>query len=201
MRFTWDRAAGMSSIALQSDGAPSHVLPTVRIAAPAAPFDDALRTALVVLLTDAIDDNASVGFLAPLSGDDASAYWASIEQSVAAGRCTLLIAADDDDAIVGTAQLDTATMPNQPHRATVSKLLVHTDARRRGIALALMAELEAAAAAQGRWLLTLDTATDGAARLYERMGWTRAGTIPDYALNADGSLTDTAYYWKRLPRS
>jgi ribosomal protein S18 acetylase RimI-like enzyme len=175
---------------------------TVRISAPAAPFDDALRAALVVLLTDSIEDNASVGFLAPLSAEEASGYWAAIERAVGANRCTLLIATDPaDGAIVGTVQLDTGTMPNQPHRATVSKLLVHTGARRRGIALALMAELERAAAEQGRWLLTLDTATDGAALLYERMGWSRAGVIPDYALNADATLTDTAYYWKRLPRA
>jgi ribosomal protein S18 acetylase RimI-like enzyme len=101
--------------------------------------------------------------------------------------------------VAGTVQLDVNTMPNQPHRGTVSKLLVHTAQRRRGVGEALMAALEGAALDAGRWLLTLDTATPAAERLYERMGWTRAGVIPDYALNPDGSLTQTAYYWRRLP--
>jgi hypothetical protein len=30
------------------------------------------------------------------------------------------------------------------------------------------------------------------------MGWRASGTIPGYALNPDGSLTDTTFYWKRL---
>jgi hypothetical protein len=30
------------------------------------------------------------------------------------------------------------------------------------------------------------------------MGWSRAGVIPYYALNPDGTLTDTAFYWKEL---
>jgi ribosomal protein S18 acetylase RimI-like enzyme len=101
-------------------------------------------------------------------------------------------------AVAGTVQLDVDTLPNQPHRATVSKLLVHSSARRRGIGRALMEALERAAAHAGRWLLTLDTATADAERLYERLGWTRAGVIPDYAMNPDGTLAATAYYWKAL---
>ena len=39
---------------------------------------------------------------------------------------------------------------------------------------------------------------EACARLYERMGWTEAGVIPNDALNPDGSLTSTAFYWKVL---
>ena len=99
---------------------------------------------------------------------------------------------------MGTVQLDVDTLPDQPHRATVSKLLVHTRARRRGLGEALMVEAERVALAAGRRLLTLDTATGEAARLYERMGWSSAGEIPDYAMNPDRSLTATTFYWKRL---
>jgi ribosomal protein S18 acetylase RimI-like enzyme len=51
----------------------------------------------------------------------------------------------------------------------------------------------------GRSLLVLDTATeDGAAGLYERLGFTLAGEIPGYALKPHGGLTGTLIYWKRL---
>ena len=41
---------------------------------------------------------------------------------------------------------------------------------------------EPGACERGRTLLNLDTATDGgASELYESLGWTRAGVIPDYA--------------------
>jgi ribosomal protein S18 acetylase RimI-like enzyme len=161
---------------------------------------EAVRPALCELLVDAVENGASVGFLAPLDPADADAYWRRVEAAVVEGRVMLLAAALADDSVVGTVQLDVDTLPNQPHRATVSKLLVHSAARRRGVGAALMAELERVAIEAGRWLLTLDTATVDAARLYRRFGWQLAGAIPDYALNPDGTLTATSFYWKTLAR-
>ena len=161
---------------------------------------DALRPRLCEILVDSVEHGASVGFLAPLDLSVADAYWRRIGQAVAEGRCVLLVAALDDGAVAGTVQLDIDTLPNQPHRATVSKLLVHPDSRRQGVGEALMAGLERVALDLGRWLLTLDTATADAVRLYERMGWSLAGAIPDYALNPDETLTDTSFYWKKLRR-
>jgi len=157
-----------------------------------------IRPALCEILVDCVRDGASVGFLDPLAVADADGYWRRIERAAAEGRCVLFAAALDGVDVTGTVQLDVDTLPNQPHRATVSKLLVHTSSRRQGMGEALMAELERVALDRGRWLLTLDTATGAAARLYERMGWSPAGTIPGYALNPDGTLTDTTFYWKQL---
>ena len=71
--------------------------------------------------------------------------------------------------------------------------------RGQGVATALARAAEAEAVARGRSLLVLDTATDGgAAALYERLGFTRAGEIPDYALKPHGGLTGTLIYWKRV---
>jgi ribosomal protein S18 acetylase RimI-like enzyme len=159
---------------------------------------EALRPRLCELLIDSVRHGASVGFLDPLAPADADAFWRRVERAVVDGRCVLLVAARADGAVMGTVQLDVDTLPNQPHRGSVSKLLVHSTARRRGIGETLMVALERAAADAGRWLLTLDTATAQADRLYRRLGWTPAGEIPDYALNPDGTLTHTSLYWKRL---
>jgi GNAT superfamily N-acetyltransferase len=162
---------------------------------------EAVRPRLAEILVDSVRQGASVGFLEPLDPDDADAYWRRIERAVGEGRCALLVAALGDE-VVGTVQLDVDTLPNQPHRATVCKLLVHSAFRRTGVGEALMGALEGAALERGRWLLTLDTATAEAERLYERMGWTASGAIPKYALNPDGTLTATTFYWKELePRS
>jgi ribosomal protein S18 acetylase RimI-like enzyme len=160
---------------------------------------EALRPRLCEILIDCVERGASVGFLAPLATADADAYWRRVERAVNDGRCVLLVAGHDD-AIAGTVQLDVDTLPNQPHRATVGKLLVDSTARRRGVGEALMVAVERAAADAGRWLLTLDTATDDARRLYERLGWSVAGDIPSYAMNPDGTLTATTFYWKELRR-
>ncbi|MDC3945694.1 GNAT family N-acetyltransferase, partial [Pseudomonas aeruginosa] len=48
-------------------------------------------------------------------------------------------------------------------------------------------------------LLVLDTVSgSGAERLYLKVGWTRVGEIPDYALMPDGALCPTTYFYKRL---
>jgi GNAT superfamily N-acetyltransferase len=162
---------------------------------------ETVRPRLCEILIDCVEHGASVGFLAPLDPTDADAYWRRVERAVGEGRCVVLVAALDAGVVAGTVQLDVDTLPNQPHRATVSKLLVHTASRRRGVGEALMAALERVALDAGRWLLTLDTATPDAERLYERMGWTPSGAIPKYALNPDRTLTATTFYWKELSRT
>ncbi len=164
-------------------------------AAAAASAEYGLARALVAC----VNDGAAVSFLPPLSMERALAFWRKVSSSVARGEKILLVAWSDGT-IAGTVQLDLATPENQPHRADVAKMLVHPDARRRGIGRALLARIEAEAAAAGRSLLTLDTrADDFAESLYRGGGWTECGRIPDYALNADGRTPhDTVLFYKRV---
>jgi ribosomal protein S18 acetylase RimI-like enzyme len=149
-------------------------------------------------LIDCVENGASVGFLSPLSRDRTDAFWLSVAMAVEQGRRVVFVARHDGNRIDGTVQLVLAGAENQPHRADIAKLLVHTRARRQGMADQLMQAVEAHARSLGRDLLVLDTATDEAARLYERLGWTRSGIVPDYALNPDGTRTATIFYWKSL---
>ena len=96
-------------------------------------------------------------------------------------------------------QVILALPPNQPHRAEIAKLLVHRSARKHGIAQLLMEAAEDEARAEGKTLLVLDTVTgDAAERLYTRIGWTRVGVIPGYALYPDGRPCSTTVFWKAL---
>jgi RimJ/RimL family protein N-acetyltransferase len=61
-----------------------------------------------------------------------------------------------------------------------------------------MEAVEDAARGQGRRVLVLDTASDTAERLYERLGWQRVGVVPDYALLPDGALCQTVFYYKHV---
>jgi GNAT superfamily N-acetyltransferase len=136
--------------------------------------------------------------MAPFSQEDARGAFAVVAEEVEQGR-RLVLAAFLDGAVVGTVQVVLAVPPNQPHRAEIAKLLVHRSARKRGIAQLLMEGAEAEARAEGRTLLVLDTVTgDDAERLYERLGWTRVGVIPGYALYPDGRPCDTTVFWKAL---
>jgi phosphinothricin acetyltransferase len=88
--------------------------------------------------------------------------------------------------------------PNQPHRAEVKKMLVHSDGRRQGIAGSMLRRVEEEALKRGRTLLILDTGSEEARRVYERGGWSRFGFVPDFALMPDGGFCDTTFYLKDL---
>lgn len=153
------------------------------------------------LLLDAVAGNASVGFPAGLSAADAHRYWTGVWEASAAGR-TVLLVARVEGRIVGTVQLVLSPYPNGRNRAEVAKLLVHSSARRRGLATHLMRAAEDAARQATRTLLFLDTETGSAAEtLYRKLGWTRAGEIPDFAYRPDGQLRPTSFYYKRLTPS
>lgn len=154
--------------------------------------------ALAAVLVDCVEGGASVSYMAPFSHAEAHAAFETVADDVAQER-RVLLAAYDAGELVGTVQVNLATPPNQPHRGDIAKLLVRRSARRRGIAAMLMEAAEREALAEGRTLLVLDTVTgDDAERLYTRLGWTRVGVIPDYALYPDGRLCDTTVFYKRL---
>lgn len=162
---------------------------------------DADLEALAEVLRAVVYDGAGVSFVVPFSLAESRAFWADkVLPGVRAGTRRVLVARERGR-IVGTVQMDTATPPNQQHRAEVTKMLVHPSARQRGIARALMVALEAMALAQGRTLLTLDTWTGSVAEgLYRSLGYTTVGVIPRYAR---GSLTPelepATFMYKELP--
>jgi GNAT superfamily N-acetyltransferase len=153
---------------------------------------------LAEILSACVDVGASVSYLPPLAIEVARGFWKRISAEIAAGT-RILLAAWHDATLVGTVMLEFAASPNQPHRGEVQKLLVHPDARRRGVARALMTRLETEAQHAGKTLPTLDTrAGDAAERLYRDMGWHEAGRIPGFALNADGVPCETVFFWKAV---
>ncbi len=125
---------------------------------------------LAELLIDCVEGGASVSFMHPLSMARALAFWRGIADDVTTGARALLVA-EDLGRIVGTVQLVLDQPENQPHRADVSKMLVHRRARRRGVGAALMGAAEQLARELGKTLLVLDTASADAERLYARLGW------------------------------
>ena len=154
--------------------------------------------ALAAVLHDCVDGGASVSYMAPFSHEQARAAFEGFAADAERGG-RLILAAFADGELVGTVQLILATPPNQPHRGDIAKLLVRRSARRRGIARLLMEQAEAEARAESRSLLVLDTVTgDPAERLYARLGWTKVGVIPGYALYPDGRPCDTTVFWKAV---
>jgi ribosomal protein S18 acetylase RimI-like enzyme len=154
--------------------------------------------ALSEILIEVVANGGSVSFMHPLAPEVAAEFWARSLAAADDGKRVVLGAAIDGE-LAGTVTLDLDTPQNQPHRADIAKLMTRLRHRGRGVARALMLEAERIALAEGRALLTLDTADeDGAAGLYEALGYQFAGAIPDFALKPLGGLTATRIYFKPI---
>ncbi|HMM92052.1 GNAT family N-acetyltransferase [Bradyrhizobium sp.] len=150
------------------------------------------------ILIETVANGGSVSFMHPLSREAAETFWSKSLDAAERGE-RIVLGAFDGDKLIGTVTLLLDLPANQPHRAEIAKMMTRVSHRGRGIATALLREAERLAVAHQRWLLVLDTAEEeGAAGLYERVGFKLTGLIPDYALKPHGGLTGTLIYWKRL---
>ena len=154
--------------------------------------------ALAQLLLDAHDSGMALGLAAPLSLESAHAAYRDAAARLAPGE-RILLAALEVGEVVGAVQLDRSDAGNGRHRAEMRRLVVRADRRGAGVGRALMEAIVEAARGLGLRLLWLSTheGTD-ADRIYERLGWTRAGVIPDYAELPNGELSGNAFYFLRL---
>lgn len=153
---------------------------------------------LIVLLQDAVNDGASIGFIPPLSRDVARDYWQGVFDDVQTGK-SILIAAHKGKQIVGCVQLQPAQKLNGRHRAEVAKLIVHTRYRRQGIAVMLLNAIDMEAKKIGLSTLVLDTRQgDPSEQLYLKYGYHHAGVIPEYVINETGELQATVLFYRLL---
>lgn len=156
------------------------------------------RDGLVTLLLDAVRQGASVGFLADIDEQQAKAYFDEVKAKLAGGEQLLWVIAQGQE-VLGSVQLGLCLKPNGLNRAEVQKLLVHSDARRRGLGQQLMGALEAEARRIGRGMLFLDTeAGSGAEAFYRALGYGKAGRFrimpaARKGVSGDGFVLQSAY--------
>jgi GNAT superfamily N-acetyltransferase len=155
-------------------------------------------SALAEILVETVANGGSVSFMHPLAPEVAAAFWTKSLAAAGDGGRVLLGALVEGE-LVGTVTVHLDCPPNQPHRGEIAKMMTRVSWRGRGVARALMLEAERVACERGRTLLTLDTAEqDGAGPFYDKLGFVKAGVIPDYALKPYGGLCGTIIYWKRI---
>jgi GNAT superfamily N-acetyltransferase len=159
---------------------------------------EAALPVLADILVDAVASGASVNFMAGFDEEAGRHFWRGQLPGIAGGTRHLVVA-EVEGRIVGTVLVTFAPQPNQPHRADIGKMLVHSSNRGRGIGRRLLAAAETLARTHGRTLLTLDTEAGSAGdRLYRSCGWTAIGSIPDYSFTPDGRLMPATFFFKAL---
>jgi ribosomal protein S18 acetylase RimI-like enzyme len=157
-----------------------------------------IRAMLSEILIETVAAGGSVTFMPPLAPETAAAFWDGALAAAERGE-RILLGAFEDGGLISTVSLLLDCPQNQPHRAEIAKMMTRPSWRGRGAGSALLREAERLAIARGRTLLTLDTAEDeGASGFYQKLGYTLAGTIPDYAFKPHGGLTGAMFYWKRI---
>lgn len=146
------------------------------------------------LITMVVEDGASIGFLPPMQLSVAKQYWETVMEPG-----VILYIAKINDEIVGSVQLHLCLKENGRHRAEIAKLMTHPSYRRNGIGRLLMQTAEERAKQEGRSLLVLDTREgDPSNNLYKSIGFVEAGSIPNYALSANGQFHATVFYYKNI---
>jgi len=154
--------------------------------------------AFATMLKLTVDEGASIGWLPPIKETQAVEYWHSIAEQITADS-KILIVALQGETVVGAVQLGLESRENGNHRAEVQKLMVHPAYRRQGIARQLMEKIDPTAKQANRSLLVLDVRKgDPAETLYQQMGFSHVGDIPDYARSTETQFDTTAYYYKQL---
>jgi len=156
--------------------------------------------ALAQLLLDAHASDMALGLAAPLTRAGAEAAWRETASRLEPGE-RLQLAALADNVLVGAVQLTRSTAANGRHRAEIQRLVVRADTRGQGVGRVLMETAVESARSLGLRLLWLTThAGTDADRIYEHLGWTRSGVIPDYAVLPSGDLAANAFYYLQLGR-
>lgn len=165
----------------------------------ATDIDENLKD-LCRLLVDSVADGAAISFMMPLDHETAARFWTDDVKPAVEKGGRHLFGAFGEGSLIGTVQVLLSMPPNQPHRAEISKMIVHPQARRRGLGKALMSEALTSAQQAGKTLVTLDTRTgDVSETLYKSVGFQPAGVIPDFAFDPDGkSRHATTYMYRYL---
>jgi ribosomal protein S18 acetylase RimI-like enzyme len=133
------------------------------------------------VLADVVASGGSVGWL-HVPDESESAGWLEAELAlVRAGRAGFCCVRADGrlEAVAVWARYSS---PVLAQNAEVRKVMVHPDARGRGLARVLMSSIADGAQAAGVETLTLDTRGNNHAAhaLYESLGWECYGVLPDF---------------------
>jgi GNAT superfamily N-acetyltransferase len=170
--------------------------PTVRVVASTELED--LLPALVELLRESVDGGASLGFLPPLTPQEARRYWLSLRAELR-GCSRLLFVAYVADRLAGSGQLALPSWPTARHRAELNKVMVATALRGHGIGRRLLQAIHERAWQRGRSLLLLNARRgDPAEAFYKRLGYHETGVIPGYSVGSAGEAYDNVAMYQLL---
>ena len=149
---------------------------------------------------DTVNGGSPLGFMPPITLEEARDYWISVGPELASGA-RLLVVVFHEGLAVASAQLALSKRANSPHRAVIEKVFTTPAARGRGIGTTLTEGVEQVGLQNGRTLLQLNTRhASQAQRWYERLGYVEVGVIPGWTIGPNGERYDHVEMYKELKR-
>lgn len=153
---------------------------------------------LAQLLLDAHASGMALGLRAPLDLERAAGTWRATA-ALLDPEHRVMLGARRDGMLVGVVQIVRAPAENGAHRAEIVRFAVRADQRGKGVGRALLEAATHRARDMGLTLLWLSThAGTDSDRIYERLGWTRMGTMPGYSVDPAGVAVASAFYYLEL---
>jgi len=153
---------------------------------------------LAQLLLDAHNAGMALGLTGPLERERAADVWRATA-ALLDPRDRVMLAARSERSLVGVVQIVRAPAENGSHRAEIVRFAVRGDRRGAGVGRVLLEAATERARELGLSLLWLSThAGTDSDRIYERLGWTRMGTMPGYSVRPDGTIAASAFYYLEL---
>jgi len=147
-----------------------------------------------------VNGGSPLGFLPPITRDEARDYWISLFPELATGT-RLVFVAFKGDRVVGSGQLALSQRTNSPHRAEVQRLFVARALHGQGVGKSLMYALHDTAREHGRTLISLSTRRgEPAEEFYKGLGYVEAGVIPGWTIGPAGEPYDHVTLYQELDR-
>jgi acetyltransferase len=157
-------------------------------------------TDLIDVFTDIVNGGSPLGFLPPITREEARDYWISLLPELQSGS-RLLLVASIGDRVVGSGQLALSQRTNSPHRAEVQRLFVSSAVRGQGIGKSLMYALHDVAREHGRSLILLNTRRgEPPEDFYKALGYREVGVIPGWTIGPAGERYDHVTLYQELGR-
>ena len=151
------------------------------IGTPELNVDQRFLASAHVILTELVTGGAAIGWVEPPSPDEVAALLTDVAAAAAAGDAALY-AAYLDGSLAGLGYWRRYPRPTHRPNASLEKIAVAAHAQGHGIGRALVSALVSDARGAGIEVLTLDFRGDNARaqRLYESLGFTEYGRLPDF---------------------
>jgi acetyltransferase len=162
-------------------------------------LDEESMESLSSILQEAVNAGSPLGFIPPITAEECRLYWRGIAAELSRGKLILLVARNEQGAIVGTMQVALHDAPAGRHRAELEKFIVHSNHRKFGVAQKLATRSLAAAREEGRSLIICKAeAGSPTEEFYRWLGGKQGGLIPAYFRMPDGSMQDVSIFYKEL---